>query len=262
MFNKMTIHLYFYRLRTCIILFLFIITGHSLLAQQQVRGLIIDSNTKQRIASAYFYNIDSETGYFSNLKGEFTMLAKPGDVLILAKEGYFPDTVKMQIQTTVLIELQRSSIWLKEVHIMAKKSPQQMLEQRKGDYEDAYKRGDPGPLLSTGSGGAGLSINALYSLISKKGKNARYLQEIIERDYRDAIIDYRFTLFLVKSLTSLEGAKLADFMFYYRPSYYFILNSNDYRLGQYIKTSFNEYRRNPDARKVEEFPQPEVNLNN
>lgn len=258
--KRMITGLYFYRLRVYIFLFLFFISGQSLFAQQQVRGLIIDSNTKQRISSAYFYNTGNETGYFSNLKGEFTLSANPGDVLILAKEGYFPDTITIQNKTTVLIELRRSSIWLRDVHVMAKKSPQQMLEQNEGEYEDAYKRGKPGSLLSSGSGGVGLSINALYSLISREGKNARYLQEIIERDYRDAIIDYRFTPFLVKSLTNLEGAKLADFMFYYRPSYYFVLNSNDYMLGQYIKRSFEEYRRNPDARKAEKFPEAEINI--
>lgn len=98
-----------------------------------------------------------------------------------------------------------------------------------------------------------MSINALYSLISREGKNARYLQEIIERDYRDAIIDFRFSAYLVKTLTGLENDKLADFMFYYRPSYYFILNSNDYALGIYVKNSFEEYKRNPELRKVKDL---------
>jgi hypothetical protein len=137
---------------------------------------------------------------------------------------------------------------------MAKKNPQQDFEQKKIDYETAYKKGNPGPLLSTGNhGGAGLSINALYSLISREGKNARYLQSIIERDYRDAIVDYRFTPQIVESITGLEGDKLGDFMRQYRPGYYFILNSNDYELGVYIKKSFEQYKINPDARRVNDL---------
>lgn len=215
-------------------------------AQQEVKGVILDANTKQRVAGVYLFNTENKEGVFNNLKGEFGILAQEGDVLILAKEGYFPDTITVQNQTTLLLNLQRSSIWLKDVHVMAKKSPQQALEEKKADFESAYKRGNTGPFLSSGSGGVGLSIDALYSLISREGKNARYLQEIIERDYRDAIIDYRFTSYLVKSLTGLEGAELEDFMFRFRPSYYFILNSNDYALGVYIKNCFENYQRDPN----------------
>lgn len=244
--------LYFYRLRSCILLYLILISSLTLSAQEDVKGIVFDSNTKQRVAGVYFYNTSNEKGFFNNLKGEFKLSAQVGDMLILAKEGYFPDTITIKDKATLILKLTRSSIWLKDVNVIAKKSPQKELEAKKEEYNSAYKNG--GPLLSTGDRGAGLSISALYSLISKEGKNARYLQKIIERDYRDAFIDYRFTPFLVKSLTRLEGDRLADFMFYYRPSYYFILNSNDYTLGVYIKKSFKEYQVNPNARKVEDLP--------
>lgn len=255
MSKKSAIPLYFYNLRTAFLVLFLWIQGSLLFAQQKIKGVILDTNTKQRVAGVYLYNTDSEEGTFNNLKGEFYLNAKEGDVLILAKEGYFPDTITIRSHTTLMVELQRSSIWLKEVHVMAKKSPQQALEEKKGEYESAYRMGDGGPLLTMGNGGAGLSINALYSLISREGKNARYLQEIIERDYRDAIIDYRFTAYLVKTLTGLKGDKLEDFMFYYRPSYYFILNSNEYALGIYVKNSFEEYKRNPNLRKVQDLAQ-------
>lgn len=253
MFKKSVIPLYFYKLRAALLFLFLLIQGPLLFAQQKIKGVILDSNTKQRVAAVYLYNMAREEGTFNNLKGEFHLDAEEGDVLILAKEGYFPDTITVRSQTTLMVELQRSSIWLKEVHIMARKSPQQALEQKKDEYESASRRGDGGPLLTMGNGGAGLSINALYSLISREGRNARYLQEIIERDYRDAIIDYRFSAYLVKTLTGLESDKLEDFMFYYRPSYYFILNSNDYALGIYVKNSFEEYKRNPELRKVQDL---------
>lgn len=242
--------MYFYSLRSYILLLYIILMGFlNVSAQEDVKGIVFDSNTKQRVAGVYFYNTSNEKGSFNNLRGEFHLSAEVGDMLILAKEGYFPDTITIKNNTTLIINLTRSSIWLKEVNVMAKKSPQEELEAKKEEYNSAFK--ENGPLLSTGNGGAGLSISALYSLISKEGRNARYLQKIIERDYRDAIIDYRFTTYLVKSLTNLEGDRLADFMFYYRPSYYFILNSTDYALGIYIKKNFQEYQINPNARKVD-----------
>lgn len=222
----------------------------NLFAQQDIEGIIFDSNTKQRVASVYLYNTNTNEGSFNNLKGEFKLKADIGDLIILAREGYFPDTITVQNPRAIAVYLRRSSIWLKEVHIMARKSPQKALEEKKEEYGSAYRKGDPGPLLSTGMGGVGLSIDALYSLISREGKNARYLQEIIERDYRDAIIDYRFTLQLVKAITSLPDEELREFMVQYRPSYFFILNSNDYSLGLYVKECFEQYKSNPEARRL------------
>jgi len=242
------------RSKSTFFILLFLLNACSLYAQQEIKGLVLDANTKQRVAGVYFYNTSSKEGVFNNLKGEFRILGEEGDVLILAKEGYFPDTITVQNQNTLILSLQRSSIWLKEVHVMSRKSPQQDLEQKKIDYESAYKNGTSGSLLSKGSGGVGLSIDALYSLISREGKNARYLQEIIERDYRDALIDYRFTPQLVKSLTGLGDKEVESFLIRFRPDYYFILNSSDYELGVYIKNCFERYSVHPGEEGIEPFP--------
>ena len=220
------------------------------MAQEEVNGIVYDKDTKQRVAKVYIYNTNQDLGTFNNLKGEFHLKVSPGDVLIAATEGYFPDTISVKGEETMILYLKRSSIMLKEVSIVARKSPQETLEQNKEDYNSAYRDGNPGSLLSVGNTGAGLSIDALYSLISRKGKNARYLQEIIERDYQNDIIDYRFTPELVSANTGLKGDSLDDFMQQYRPSYYFVLSSNDYSLALYIRSTFKEYRKNPHARRL------------
>lgn len=221
-----------------------------LLAQQETDGLVYDQNTKQRIAKVYIYNTSSDNGVFSNLRGEFHLKVSAGDVLIAAVEGYFPDTLTVRDESAILIYLKRSSTLLREVTIVARRSPEELLKERKEDYNTAYSKGDPGSLFSVGSTGAGLSIGALYSLLSREGKNARYLQEIIERDYQNDIIDYRFTPELVTALTGLRDKDLDDFMMQYRPSYYFILASNDYSLALYIRSSYLDYRRNPNLRRL------------
>ena len=221
-----------------------------LLAQQETDGIVYDQSTKQRIAKVYIYNTNSDTGVFSNLKGEFHLKVSSGDILVAAVEGYFPDTLTVRDEAAILIYLKRSSTLLKQVTIVARRSPEELLRERKEDYNTAYSKGDPGSLFSVGSTGAGLSIGALYSLLSKEGKNARYLQEIIERDYQNDIIDYRFTPELVKELTGLKDKDLDDFMMQYRPSYYFILASSDYSLALYIRSSYLDYRQNPHLRRL------------
>jgi len=221
-----------------------------LLAQQEVDGIVFDTETKQRVAKVYIYNTQNKTGTFNNLKGEFRLKASKGDVLIAATEGYYPDTLTLKDDATILLFLKKSSIMLREVSIVARKSPDDILRQKQEDYNTAYSKGDPGSLLSVGNSGAGLSIDALYSILSREGKNARYLQEIIERDYQDDIIDYRFTPELVSANTGLKAGELDDFMQQYRPSYYFILNSSDYELALYIRSSYQKYRQNPAARRL------------
>lgn len=239
-----------------LIVILFMYSG-LVLAQQEVSGIIFDKDTKQRVAKVYIYNTNTDKGIFNNLKGEFTLAASPGDVLIAATEGYFPDTLRVSKEDVLVLYLKRSSIMLKEVSIVARKSPQEVLEQKKEDYNIAYRRGDPGSLLSSGHSGAGLSIDALYSILSREGKNARYLQEIIERDYQNDIIDYRYTPEFVHANTGLEGDALEEFMLQYRPSYYFVLQSNDYQLALFVRQSYRQYRQNPEARSLpslEEIP--------
>jgi hypothetical protein len=227
-----------------------IIYSGFLFAQQEIDGIVFDTDTKQRVAKVYIYNTSNKTGTFNNLKGEFRLKASPGDVLIAATEGYYPDTLTLRAEPTILLFLEKSSIMLREVSVVARRSPEELLRQRQEDYNTAYSKGDPGSLLSVGNSGAGLSIDALYSILSREGKNARYLQEIIERDYQNDIIDYRFTPELVSANTGLKAEALVDFMQQYRPSYYFILNSSDYELAMYIRSSYKQYQRNPAARRL------------
>jgi hypothetical protein len=77
------------------------------------------------------------------------------------------------------------------------------------------------------------------------------LQKIIERDYRDAMIEYRFTGNLISSITGLTGNQLTDFKQQYKPGYYFILEANDYDLIRYIQKSYANYLRDPAAYRLE-----------
>lgn len=244
-------------MRKIIALSAFILTGILGLSAQQrtIEGLVFDKDSKQRLTRVYIYNLGTNKGVFNNTKGEFRITVNPGDTLVAALEGYSVDTITARNQKTAVFYLKRISILLKEVYIKdSLKSPQKQLEETQEQYRDAYRKGNPGDIISVGGanglGGAGLSVDALYSLLSKEGKNARYLQEIIERDYRESIINYRFTKQAVRNITGLEGEKLRDFMEQYRPSYYFILEANDYSLLKYIKECYKQYIKNPAAYRL------------
>jgi len=231
----------------------FLTTSCFLFAQDKpVQGIVFDKDTKQRITRVYIYNLRTNKGVFNNFRGEFNMNCRKGDTLLAALEGYAADTVTIKSDKAVVFYLRRTSIRLKEVTVTDTiRRPDRQLQATKREYRDIYRKGNDKDIFSIGRGGAGLSIDAIYSLLSREGKNARYLQQIIERDYRESIIDYRYSKALVSKITGLENTDLEDFMQQYRPSYYFILQANDYLLIKFIKDSYQKYLKNPGAFRLQ-----------
>lgn len=241
---------------------MFSLTGTRLLGQDKpMQGIVFDSDTKQRLTRVYIYNTRTGTGFYNTTKGEFKTNASEGDILVAALQGYGVDTLSVKAENTILFYLKRNSILLQEVIVRdTLRSPDDQLKQTQKEYKDAYTKGTVKDVFTTGGsnggGGAGLSINALYSLLSKEGRNARLLQKIIERDYRDAIIEYRYTRTLISSVTELSTEKLTDFKQQYKPGYYFILEANDYELIEYIKHSYQRYLQNPSAYRLQPLKEP------
>ena len=218
--------------------------------EREILGIVCDKDTKQRITKVHITNLRTNQGLYNNLKGEFVMQAAQGDKLVANLQGYQADTVTVSAQNSVFFFLKRTNIMLQEVQVNEKLlSPKSKLEQTKRDFKSIYRIGNSSDLLTTGGtnglGGAGLSIDAIYSALSREGKNARYLQGVIARDYRETMIDFRFTASLVTKTTGLQGEQLADFMHQHRPSYYFVMEATDYELINYIKLSYQKYLRNP-----------------
>ena len=213
-------------------------------------GIVFDGNSQQRIAKVSIVNLNNYNSVFDNLQAEFKIKASPGDLLIFSKIGYFNDTVKVGTELPLIVFLKPTAILLREVKIRSTVlAPDEQLARTKQDYTKVYGHLSDHDLLTVGGngGGAGLSIDGLYNLLSFSGRNASRLREIIERDYHENVIDYKFNHTLVASVTGLKEPQLSDFMFKYRPGYYFVLQSNEYDLISYIRTSFKRYSRFPDA---------------
>lgn len=240
---------------TICILFIFLFGGKLFAQEKTIQGIVFDKDSKQRLNRVYIYNTNTSKGFYNNSKGEFTATARPGDILLAALQGYKVDTISVGSQNTLLFYLKRTSIQLREVRIQdSLKNPKEQLKETQKEYKSAYSKGDVSDVFSTGgannAGGAGVSINTLYNLLSKEGKNARELQKIIERDYRQALIAYRFNPGLVNDVTGLEGEKLTDFMQQYPPGYNFVIEANDYQLITFIKISYQRYLQDPSAARL------------
>ena len=222
---------------------------------KSVQGFVVDNDSKQRLAKVYIYNPTNDNGVYNNAKGEFLSQAKLGDTIFAALQGYLMDTVIYNGQNTIVFKLKSISIRLKQVSVYGKApTPQQQYSKTLKEYKYALDKGSSKDLLNLGQGGVGLGIDAIYNLLSRSGKNARHLQAILERDYKESIIDYRFNANYVKSILNATDTDLRDFMLQYRPTYQFVLTASDYAFVQFLKSSYAAYKRNPAMFRLPALP--------
>lgn len=227
--------------------------------QHAVRGFVVDKDSRLRLAKVYIYNSANDEGIYNTPKGEFTIKAKPGDTLFAVLQGYALDTVVLNNQNAIYFQLKSLGITLREVAIIGDKfTPMERHEKTLKEYKYALDKGKAKDLLNLGLGGAGLGIDAIYNLLSRQGKNARHLQKILERDYREAIVDYRFKPDYVKRVLQIGDYEAEDFMQQYRPSYDFVLSASDYAFVVYLRNNYANYKRNPKAFKLP--PLPKINI--
>jgi hypothetical protein len=241
-------------------LFLLFICATKLSAQKKpVQGFVVDEDTKQRLAKVYIYNSHADEGLYNTTKGEFSTQAMVGDTLFAALQGYAVDTLVYKGQNTIFFQLKPLSIRLKEVAIIGSSlTPKEKYERTLKEYKYATERGSSKDLLNIGQGGVGLGIDAIYNLLSRKGKNARHLQAILEKDYKEQIIDFKFRPDYVKEVLAINGFELQDFMQQYRPSYDFVLMASDYAFIIYLRNSYAAYKRNPKALRLAPLPKIKI----
>lgn len=226
-------------------------------AQQQkaVQGFVVDKDTKLRLAKVYIYNSSIDEGFYNNTKGEFVANVKPGDTLFAALTGHAMDTVVYRGQSAIVFQLRSLGIRLKEVSIYGKaKTPQELYRSKLDEYKYKLDKGSSKDLLNLGPGGVGLGIDAIYNLLSREGKNARQLQKILEKDYKEQVIDYRFRPDYVRALVDIKDENLQDFMTQYRPTYQFVLSASEYQFIQFVKNSYASYKRNPAMFRLPTLP--------
>ncbi|PWS27963.1 hypothetical protein DHW03_10390 [Pedobacter yonginense] len=218
-------------------------------------GIVIDKETKQRLAKVYIYNLRTGDGLYNNTKGEFSTFAVPGDTLVAALAGYGVDTMVFKGQSAAYFQLNSLGIRLRDVMIQQKRlTPQQQYEKSVREYRYATIKGSSKDLINLGNGGVGLGIDAIYNLLSKQGRNARHLQKILEKDYREDLIDYRFNATLVQKILNIKEEELTDFMQQYRPTYQFVLDATDYSFNLFIRNAYKSYRLNPKALQLPALP--------
>ena len=213
--------------------------------EKSVAGIVFDKNSKERIASVNIRNITTGISVYNSLKGEFKISAREGDQLIFSRENYHSDTIKVVSNAPLAIYLAPVAIQLNEVTVHdSVLTPQKRLEATKLEYSKIYGSLAYDDFLSTpSSGGAGLSIDALYNSLSRSGRNATHLRALIDNDYRQNVIDFRFNRTYVGNITGLKDERLTAFMFRYRPGYYTTKTASEYEFISSIRANLRRFLR-------------------
>ena len=217
--------------------------------EKSVAGIVFDKNSKDRIAKINVVNLNNGKSVYNNLNGVFTIDAQPGDQLVFKKQDYYNDTVKIESYLPLAIYMGRTAIQLQEVTIRdSMANPRSKLALAKKENSKAYGTLANRDIISTPTmGGAGISIDGLWNTFSREGRNAENLRKIIDQDYRQDVIDYRFNRALASRITGLKDKQLTDFMQKYRPGYYFVIKASEYEFIASIKSNLKRYLKNPKA---------------
>lgn len=229
-----------------ILLIVMLFAVSKLFAQEiEMNGVVFDQQTGQRVNRVNINNLRTGIKLFNNTKAEFKINVKPGDKLVAVAEGYYIDTLIYVNQTALVFYLKRVAIPLKEVLVKdSVLSAMKRYEELRKQFS-SLNRLTNRDLLSFGQSGVGLSIDALWNSFSREGRNAKKLQEVMERDYMNNFIDEKFNKSLVSKYTGLKGDQLELFMINYRPSYYFVYGASDYDLISYVKIAYIRFKKKP-----------------
>ncbi|TAH02750.1 MAG: hypothetical protein EAZ15_04615 [Sphingobacteriales bacterium] len=224
-----------------IILFIFIFAQiFGLNAQTKLRGIAYDADTRNKMKLVFVNNLTQKAVDHTGQKGDFSVKAELGDLVIFTCPGYQNDTIIVESLANLTIILKPKIIVLDEVIVRAKAAKPDNL---KSQYAGAYSAANTSVFTKDGS----LSLNNLFS---KQSQQKRAFRKFIDIELNEKTIDRRFNRDLVSSLTNIRGQVLEDYMSFFRPTFSEISKLDDPQLRDYIIQSYNEYIKMPAEARI------------
>ena len=132
---------------------------------------------------------------------------------------------------------------LKEVVVRTKSYRQDSIENRQ-TYADVFDYKKPG--LSTSivpGGGVGADVDELINIFRfKRNKRLKAFQNRLELQEQEKYVNYRFSKYVVRRITQLQGAELDTFMVRARPSYEFVSMATEQEFNQYLLNASYDFK--------------------
>ncbi len=224
------------------------ISSIQIVSSQTISGTVSDYFSKQALDAV---TVQTSSGHFtiSDSSGKYSIEVTKNDSIwfsYLNKQTmrYPVDTIAhpQSFDIALYVDVR----WLPEVKVATKNYKLDSLENRQ-EYAKAFNYHKPGLKLSEspastyvpGSLTAGFDLDEIINAFKfRQNRQALAFQQRLIQEEHDKYIDHRYTKYLVKKLTHLDGKQLDYFMNYYRPSYDETLMMNDLELGYYIEQCY------------------------
>jgi len=139
--------------------------------------------------------------------------------------------------------------WLPEVKVRTSDYRYDSIQNRL-EYAKIFNFKKPGLKLSQtapssyvpGSLTVGFDLDEIINAFRfRRNRQILSFQQRLIQDEQDKYIDHRYSKYLVKRLTNLDGKELENFMVIYRPTYEEVQGMNDLELGYYIEQCYKNY---------------------
>jgi hypothetical protein len=225
--------------KVCIILIL--LSPLFLNAQSILKGTAYDADTRSKLYLVFINNLTQREGKHTGYKGDFTIKAELGDLLVFSCPGYDNDTLILENMSDKMVIMKSSLILLDEVIVNARAN--QIPENIRSTYSSAYSIATTNVLSADGK-------VSLVNAFSRQSQQKREFQKFIAKELDEKLINQKFNKPLVTDLVKIRGQLLEDFMSYYRPTYSQVKNMNDVDLRTYIIKSYNEYIKLPAEARI------------
>ncbi|MDA9555204.1 hypothetical protein N9R54_03100 [Pelobium sp.] len=210
-------------------------------AQSKLTGTAYDADTRSKLKLVFVNNLTQREVDHTGQKGDFSVTAEIGDLIIFSCPGYQSDTLIVENLSSVKVIMRPSLIILDEVVVKAKAINKP--EDIRATYSSAYSVATTNVLSADGK-------LSLVNAFSKESQQKRAFQKFISTELNERLIDQKFNRELVSELTKIKGQLLEDFMSYYRPTYTQVSTMNDVDLRTYIVESYNKYIRLPAELRI------------
>ncbi|HEX7367651.1 MAG TPA: hypothetical protein VF273_11175 [Pelobium sp.] len=224
------------------VFFLFLFLCPFLLkAQMTIVGTAYDADSRSKLKLVFVNNLTQREVDHTGQKGDFSVKADLGDLIVFTCPGYESDTLILQNMRPKIVMMRPSLIVLDEVIVNAKDNRKP--EDVKVAYSSAYSYATTNVFSLDGS-------VSLVNAFSKQSKQKRAFQKFMDTELNEKLIDQKFNKSLVTQLTKIRGQLLEDFMSYYRPTYSQVAAMNDVDLRTYIINSYNAYIKLPAEQRI------------
>lgn len=215
-------------------------------------GYVLDSSTYSPVNNAAVTNVNTNKKINTNERGQFQLVASPGDRLFVSVEGYHFQHLKfsMIMQDTIVIYLAQLPHVLPGVTVTTTgytKYQHDSVRRRQEFADDMIAKKYP-LLKQNNTNSAGLTFNLDYFSSREKSKR-REVKAFDERE-KDAYVNFRFSPDLVKSYTGFTGDTLNKFRMRYYPDYDWLrANTDDEAILYYINDKLKGFYADIDKKK-------------